>query len=182
MILSDRDIRQEIGSGRLGIDPYNDGHVQPASYDLTLGTTFIEHGRGVVPSSVHNGQRAETTAVEIDTYIVNPGEFVLAHTEEHIRLPSNISGDVKGRSSVGRLGVIPHTAGWIDPGFEGQITLELVNHSPHPVRLHAGMRIAQMVFTETRSPAQVPYDSKEGAKYVNQQGVTGSRIEEDTDV
>jgi len=108
-----------------------------------------------------------------------PQEFVLGHTAETIELPANISGEVKGRSSIGRMGLIPHTAGWIDPGFEGQITLEFVNHSDRPVKIEPGQRIAQIVFSYTNRPSANPYGEKSDSKYQGQTGVTGSRIEDD---
>lgn len=188
-ILSDTDIHTEIAKYEhrnhgLNIEPFDPQNVQPASYDLTLGDTFqrqYQHGPGSV-QSVENGavdRVPQTVGEDIDELVVQPQEFVLGHTEECIHLPPYISGEVKGRSSVGRMGLIPHTAGWIDPGFTGQITLEFVNHSERPVKIEPGQRIAQVVFSYTNRPATKPYGEKEDSKYQGQTGVTESRIEQD---
>lgn len=199
-VLSDVDIKSEatkIGADTLTIDPLQDDHVQPASYDLTLGNEWI------VPVEAHPDDRpirpdeglpqnAKRT-FDADTFVINPMQdqrsavgtahdsapFVLGHVEETISIPSYMTAEVKGRSSIGRLGVIPHTAGWGDPGFEGQLTLEFVNLSPNPILLESGMRIAQAVFSYTRTPASEPYGQKDDSKYQGQSGVTESRIEED---
>lgn len=197
-VLSDVDISRRIGRTKramendyywtdldetgLLIEPYDEDNVQPASYDLTLGNEFVKHryAGSNPPSSIDNGPMADRSERVVgDDCVMDPQDFVLAHTRETIRVPNDITAEVKGRSSLGRLGLIPHTAGWIDPGFEGQITLEFVNHSPHPVKIQSGMRCAQIVFTETTSPASDPYGSKSDSKYQGQTGVTGSRIEED---
>lgn len=180
----------------LDIRPFERDNVQPASYDLTLGNEWI------VPVEAHPDDRPITLdeglpdsakrVYEADTFVLNSMQnpdtdgsaadsapFVLGHAEETIELPSYITAEVKGRSSVGRLGVIPHTAGWGDPGFEGQLTLEFVNLSPNPIELEAGRRIAQVVFQYTNSPSANPYGEKTDSKYQGQTGVTESRIEED---
>lgn len=183
MILSDRDIGQEVGYGDLEIEPYNGENLQPASYDLTLADEFIEYDKPAEYTIIDLDEGIDEygQAVEADTYILDPGEFVLASTVERVSLPPHIAGEVKGRSSVGRLGVIPHTAGFVDPGFEGEITLEFVNHGEYPVALEAGMRCCQLVFKETAQPAAKPYGEKSDSKYQGQEGVTASRIEEDHD-
>jgi deoxycytidine triphosphate deaminase len=128
--------------------------------------------------------------VESDTFVLNSMQrprfgsqeskpFVLGHVEEEIEIPPYMTAEVKGRSSVGRLGVIPHTAGWGDPGFEGQLTLEFVNLSPNPIELEAGHRMAQVVFQYTNRSAAKPYGEKSDSKYQGQQGVTESRIDQD---
>lgn len=163
----------------LGIDPYDEFNVQPASYDLTLGSGFkIEPEFDEQTQSIEFGP-ADRESCEREQIIVQPGEFMLGHTKETVSLPNYITGEVKGRSSIGRLGLIPHTAGWIDPGFSGQITLEFVNHSSQSVKIHEGDRIAQIVFSYLNTPAEVPYGEKEDSKYYNQTGVTVSRIDEE---
>lgn len=179
------------------IEPYDGDNVQPASYDLTLGNEWI------VPVQAHPDDQPITLdeglpssakrVYESEEFVINsmqhpdaPGSapdsapFVLGHVEERIRIPADLTAEVKGRSSVGRLGVIPHTAGWGDPGFDGQLTLEFVNMSPNPITLEAGTRIAQVVFKECETPAGSPYGVKDDSKYQGQRGVTESRIEEDT--
>lgn len=181
-VLSDADIAQEIHyqSDGLNIDPYDESNLQPASYDLTLGDEFVKYyDDGWSLQGVDIGPTDKREVVAQEEYVVRPGEFVLGYTVEHVELPANISAEVKGRSSLGRLGLIPHTAGWIDPGFEGQITLEFVNHSPQPVVLKAGMRCAQIVFSYTNTASNNPYGDKDDQKYQGQTGVTESRIEED---
>ena len=179
-ILSDTDIKDEL-SRELGIEPFAESNLQPASYDLTLGNEF-ERERGGdrrrPAQSIESGP-ADRRSVTTEKIEIQPGEFVLGHTEETVSLPSHITGEVKGRSSVGRLGLIPHTAGWIDPQFKGQITLEFVNHSSYPVSIESRQRIAQIVFCYTNNPVETGYGEKDDAKYQGQSGVTASRIEED---
>lgn len=180
-VLADVDIAREVWKGDLDIDPYKEENLQPASYDLTLGNSFKREKGGDRQrrsQSIRSGP-AERREVDADTVEIQPGEFVLGHTEEIVSLPDHITAEVKGRSSLGRLGLIPHTAGWVDPGFEGQITLEFVNHSKHPVVIEAGERIAQIVFSRTESSASTPYGEKDDQKYQGQSGVTESRIEDD---
>jgi len=195
-VLSDRDISREIHEFRrkqrvelwddpkgLAIEPYDQANLQPASYDLTLGSEFVEHydtGYSLQGVEIGQSDRIKDT-FEADQYVVDPGEFLLGHTRETITLPPNITAEVKGRSSLGRLGLIPHTAGWIDPGFSGQITLEFVNHGHQPVVIDAGMRCAQIVFTYTNTASAKPYGEKQDSKYQGQTGVTESRIEEDAE-
>lgn len=179
-VLVDHDIAERVHYGDLEIDPYDEDNLQPASYDLTLGREFVAHqGPGSFVQTVDTGPKGNRDRIESDEYIVNPGEFVLGHTVEVIGLPADLTAEVKGRSSIGRLGLIPHTAGWIDPGFRGQITLEFVNHGNQHVKLEAGMRIAQIVFTETSTRASTPYGEKSDQKYQGQSGATESRLQED---
>lgn len=159
MILSDRSIRDQQRTYGL-LDPYIDGNVQPASVDLTLGNEFIRNG---------SLWRAE----EYDMY---PGEFMLATTVETVSLPNNLAAQVSGKSSLMRLGLqVCSDAGYIDPGFKGQITLELKNLGHEVIRLVPGQLVCQLVFTLMSSPAEFPYGSA-GLKshYQNQQGVKGS--------
>jgi len=192
-VLSDRDIIREVHEHRrknkedsidydgdgLNIEPYTKSNVQPASYDLTLGGSFkVEPEDGDTTQGVRYGSVKRKT-YDHDRIIVQPGEFMLGHAQETVSLPSYISGEVKGRSSIGRMGLIPHTAGWVDAGFSGQITLEFVNHSSYPVEIRSGDRIAQIVFTYMNEPAAEPYGEKDDSKYQGQTGVTESRIEKD---
>jgi len=165
----------------LDIRPFDSKNVQPASYDLTLGNEWevpVEAHPDDLPLTLDEGLPDSAKRVyEADTFVLNSmqnpdahgsamdsGPFVLGHVEETIELPPNITAEVKGRSSIGRLGVIPHTAGWGDPGFEGQLTLEFVNLSPNPIELEAGQRIAQVVFSYTNRPAAKPYGDKVASK------------------
>lgn len=186
MILPDNKIAQHVHylDDGIDIDPYDESNLQPASYDLTLGTEFVTFNSIDVvnnPVDTSRGLPPEATETKEASSIVIPSnKMVLAHTVETVSVPFDMAAIVKGRSSVGRLGVIPHTAGWIDPGFEGQITLEIVNHAPaHDVKLDAGDRIAQIVFMKMSGNASTPYGEKDDAKYQGQTGATGSRIEED---
>lgn len=177
MILSNQDIRQELYDGDLEIDPIESKQIQPASVDLTLGREFIvDTDVDADYRSLHTDPNSVRT-IERKDITVGPGEFVLAHTRETVSIPRNIVAEVKGRSSVGRMGLTPHTAGWVDPGFEGQITLELTNHGEIPVVLYEGDRIAQMIFTYTNERAAPAYGEQEGSKYQGQTGVTDSRSE-----
>lgn len=197
-VLSDRDIAESIHYGNPGIEiePYDESNLQPASYDLTLGDEWIvpvEAAPKDLPITLDEGlpehsKRTYTADMFIINSMQNPDApqsapdgrpFVLGHVQEHINLPADITAEVKGRSSVGRLGVIPHTAGWGDPGFEGQLTLEFVNMSPNPIMLETGQRIAQVVFKRCETPARNPYGDKQNSKYQGQTGVTESRIEDD---
>jgi dCTP deaminase len=209
MVLSDNEIARLVGQTErkqqrneetdgLLIDPWSGENLQPASYDLTLGTEWIvpvEANPDDQPITLDSGvPESAKLRFTADSFVLNPAQdmhhsmpavdsapFVLGHTQETIRLPPNVTAEVKGRSSIGRLGVIPHTAGWIDPGFEGQITLEFVNHSPNQIKLEAGTRIAQIVFRKTETRVSEPYGDKSDQKYQGQSGVTESRISQDND-
>lgn len=188
MILSDRDIKLELESGRLVIDPIGDPDVQiqPASVDLRLATDFIIFRAAGQRAYIHpslTGVMEEVTE-RIDTggdpFILHPGQFVLASTMEWFKLPANLVGRVDGRSSLGRLGVLMHaTAGFIDPGFEGKITLELSNVNQMPVVLKPGMRVCQISFEQTSTPAERPYGKERGSKYQSQTSTQVSLIHED---
>lgn len=196
-VLPDHTIEQyALTEGGLSIEPFREQNLQPASYDLTLGSEWIVpvrlpaeeqplDSKEGLPGYAQRRYTAESFTInsmqnpDVSGTAPDSAPFVLGHVEETIRLPDNITAEVKGRSSIGRLGVIPHTAGWGDPGFEGQLTLEFVNLSPNPIELHTGDRIAQVVFSETASPVREPYGDKSDTKYQSQSGVTGSRIEQD---
>lgn len=185
MILSDRDIRARLAQGDLCIGPLRDENLQlqPASVDLRLGREFLVYDAARVscldprePSSISEAMNRVVVEGE-RAFILHPREFALGTTEERVRMPTDLVGMVDGRSSVGRLAVVVHaTAGFIDPGFEGQITLELSNIGSIPVKLYPGMRIAQIVLHALSSPAERPYGEARGSQYSNQTGPQPSRI------
>jgi dCTP deaminase len=185
MILSDRDIRARLAQGDLSIGPLADEalQIQPASVDLRLGREFLVYHPTRVscldprePGSIADAM--DRVLVEGErAFVLNPREFALGTTEERVRVPADLVGVVDGRSSVGRLAVVVHaTAGFIDPGFEGQITLELSNIGSLPVKLYPGMRIAQISLHGLSSPAEQPYGSGRGSQYNHQTGPQPSRI------
>ncbi len=177
MILSDRTIRELLRKGALRIDPLDETQVQCSSVDLRLGREFARYS-GSETIDVRRGG-GEVSFEEADDFIeIAPKEFLLATTVEYIKLPPNITAFVEGRSSLGRLGLFIENAGWVDAGFEGQITLELYNANSVPIRLYVGMRVCQLVFAELdRFPEKVY-----SGKYKGQRGVTPSRIEKDADL
>lgn len=178
MILSDRDIRKAIEEGRVRIEseqPELFAHIHASSMDLRLGSTFklYEHSKFAVldpkqPESFAGNMRT-ITVPEGEPFIVQPGEFVLGVTQETLTLPDDLVARVEGRSSLGRLGIIVHsTAGFVDPGFSGTITLEISNLNRLPVALYPGMRICQLAFEIMSSPADMPYHMKPNSKYQHQ--------------
>ncbi len=181
MILSDRTLREEIASGRILIDPFVADNVQPSSIDLTVDRyfrVFRNHTARVI--DVKENQEDLTELVEIgtdDVFILHPGEFVLGATAERIGVPDDLVARIEGKSSLGRLGLLIHsTAGFIDPGFDGHITLELANVANLPITIYPGMKIGQVSFLRMTSPAEHPYGSKAaGSKYQGQRGPTPSR-------
>ncbi|GIH28176.1 dCTP deaminase [Acrocarpospora phusangensis] len=181
MLLSDRDLRAEIESGRVKLDPYDPGMIQPSSVDVRLDRyfrVFENHRYPHIDPAVE--QPDLTRLVEPDgdeAFILHPGEFVLASTYEVISLPDDIASRLEGKSSLGRLGLLTHsTAGFIDPGFEGHVTLELSNVATLPIKLWPGMKIGQLCMFRLSSPADFPYGSaKYGSRYQGQRGPTPSR-------
>jgi dCTP deaminase len=188
MILSDTDIRRRLTDGDLVVKPLADPElqIQPASIDLRLGREFLEFQRTNI-SCIHPnregevGEYVEETYVEEgEEFILHPGDFVLGTTKERVEIPPDLLGTVQGRSSLGRLAIVIHaTAGIIDPGYRGQITLELSNLGTAPVALSPDMRISQVIFTELKSAASSPYGSDRGSKYQDQTGPQASRIQSD---
>jgi dCTP deaminase len=188
MILSDRDILDRLRDGDLVVEPIDDldMQVQPASIDLRLGSEFLEFQRTNI-SCIHPNRKeevseyvSETYVPEGDEFILHPGDFVLGTTKERVEIPPDLLATVEGRSSLGRLAVVIHaTAGIVDPGYKGQITLELSNLGTAPVALTPGMRVSQLIFTEMRSAAERPYGAERGSKYQDQDGPQASRIGED---
>ena len=181
MLLSDRDILAEVEDKRVQLDPFDADMVQPSSVDVRLDRFFrvFENHRypHIDPAS---DQPDLTRAVEPDgdePFILHPGEFVLGSTYEVVTLPDDIAARLEGKSSLGRLGLLTHsTAGFIDPGFSGHVTLELSNVATLPIKLWPGMKIGQLCFFRLSSPAQHPYGSaKYGSRYQGQRGPTPSR-------
>jgi len=176
MILSDKTIGNMLAEGSLGIEPLEPGQIQPASVDIRLGTAY-----SVVDDTSDGVLRLDGEirykTIEADRYLLLPGQFVLATTMEYFRLPDNLTAFVEGRSSIGRLGLFIQNAGWVDPGFEGEITLELFNANRCAVELRSGRRVGQLVFAQLDDHAMNPYRGK----YQGQRGATGSRIFLDED-
>lgn len=181
MLLSDRDIREQVNSGRVRIEPFDSGMIQPSSIDVRLDRffrVFENHKYSVIDPSVEQGELTREVEVAPDEFFVlHPGEFVLASTYEIVSLPDDIAGRLEGKSSLGRLGLLTHsTAGFIDPGFSGHITLELSNVANLPVKLFPGMKIGQLCLIKLSSPAEHPYGSAlYGSRYQGQRGPTPSR-------
>lgn len=171
MILSDKTIRLLLSSGDLRIEPLEPVQIQPASVDIRLGNSFSSIiMTGEAPVRMDSANRYRTERAE--RYLLPPGHFVLATTMEYFVLPNNMTAFVEGRSSIGRLGLFIQNAGWVDPGFEGEITLELFNASNCTIELQAGRRVGQLVFAQLDRDAENPYRGK----YQGQRGATGSRI------
>ncbi len=181
MLLSDRDIRAEIDRGRVVLDPYDESMVQPSSVDIRLDRFFRVFENHRYPHIDPAEDQPELTrSVEPDgdePFILHPGEFVLGSTYEVITLPNDVAARLEGKSSLGRLGLLTHsTAGFIDPGFSGHLTLELSNVATLPIKLWPGMKIGQFCFFRLSSPAENPYGSaRYGSRYQGQRGPTQSR-------
>jgi dCTP deaminase len=181
VLLSDHDIRAEIAANRVGVEPFDEAMIQPSSVDVRLDKffrVFENHKYSVIDPSTEQAELTREVIAEGDEpFILHPGEFVLASTYEVITLPDDIAGRLEGKSSLGRLGLLTHsTAGFIDPGFSGHITLELSNVANLPVKLFPGMKIGQLCLIKLSSPAEHPYGSeKYGSRYQGQRGPTASR-------
>jgi dCTP deaminase len=181
VLLSDRDIKAEISAGRVKVEPYDAAMIQPSSVDVRLDRffrVFENHKYSVIDPSIEQSDLTREVAVEAnEEFILHPGEFVLASTYEVITLPDDIAGRLEGKSSLGRLGLLTHsTAGFIDPGFSGHITLELSNVANLPVKLFPGMKIGQLCLIKLSSPAENPYGSAlYGSRYQGQRGPTASK-------
>ena len=185
MVLSDRSIREEIDAGRILIDPLGENAIQPASVDVHLDRGFLVFRNSRVPYiDVRKGAEDLTERVEITDdvpFILHPGEFVLGSTLENIGLPNDLVARVEGKSSLGRLGLLIHsTAGYVDHGFRGHLTLELSNVANLPITPYFGMNIGQLSYLKLTSEAEFPYGSPElGSKYQGQTDATASRIHQD---
>jgi dCTP deaminase len=181
MLLSDRDIREQLETGRVGLDPLDFGMIQPSSIDVRLDKFFRLFDNHKYPFiDPAEDQPDLTRLVEIEDgepFILHPGEFVLGSTYELVTLPDDIAARLEGKSSLGRLGLLTHsTAGFVDPGFSGHVTLELSNVATLPIKLWPGMKIGQLCFIRLTSPAERPYGSSEySSRYQGQRGPTASR-------
>ena len=181
MLLSDRDIRQEVLSGRVSLDPWDAEMVQPSSVDVRLDRyfrLFDNHKYPYIDPAVEQPDLTRLIEVRPDEpFVLHPGEFALGSTFEQVRLPDDIAARLEGKSSLGRLGLLTHsTAGFIGPGFSGHVTLELSNVATLPITLWPGMKIGQLCFFRLSSPAENPYGSGPyGNRYQGQRGPTASR-------
>lgn len=182
MILSDRDIFTEVKSGRLVIEPFNKNHIQPASIDLLLSyefKTFKNFHRPFLDLKEPVTDYMQDVVIKKgEPLIIHPREFVLGTSVEYVKIPHNLLARLEGKSSLGRLGLIVHaTAGFIDPGFEGQITYEITNLSNIPLAIYGGIKVAQMSIHTLSSPVLNPYGHKKlNSKYLKQKGPTVSRM------
>jgi dCTP deaminase len=181
MVLSDQAIRRLIEAGRIGIDPYEPQLMQPSSLDVRVDRLFRVFRNSRYPYiDVKSEQEELTELVEVDgaePFILHPGEFVLGSTLERVTLPDDLVARLEGKSSLGRLGLLIHsTAGFIDPGFDGHVTLELSNVANLPITIYPEMKIGQLSFVQMSEPALAPYGSGGlGSKYQGQRGPTPSR-------
>ncbi|MBU2524586.1 dCTP deaminase [Patescibacteria group bacterium] len=177
MILSDRTIKKMLDTGELVIDPIRDQSIQPASVDCHLGTHFLsveDKSMDILTldSEIHYRD------FDGESITIPPHSFLLATTREYVKLPNDLTAFVEGRSSIGRIGLFIQNAGWVDPGFEGNITLELFNANSLPIKLQAGRRVCQLVFCKMDRAADVPYSGK----YQGQKRAVGSRVFKDYEV
>jgi len=181
VLLSDGDIRKELESGRVGLEPLDLSMVQPSSTDVRLDRffrLFDNHKYQHIDPSLDQPDLTRLVEVEAhEPFVLHPGEFVLGATYEVVTLPDDVAARLEGKSSLGRLGLLTHsTAGFIDPGFSGHVTLELSNVATLPITLWPGMKIGQLCFFRLSSPAEHPYGSqKYGSRYQGQRGPTASR-------
>ncbi|MCH9814816.1 MAG: dCTP deaminase [Actinomycetia bacterium] len=186
MILSDRTIRKLLADGVLTIDPVEEGQIQPASVDVRLGDEFLvfrNHTCEVIdPFDKPADLMEKVTVTDGDAFILHPGEFVLGTTLEVVGLPDDVVARVEGKSSLGRLGLLIHaTAGFVDPLFRGQVTLELSNVATLPIKLYPGMRIGQFSFQRIDEPVERGYGHPDlGSKYMNQSGPVASEYQRNT--
>jgi dCTP deaminase len=181
VLLSDRDILAEIDAKRIAVEPYDPAMVQPSSIDFRLDRyfrVFENHRYPHIDPAVDQSDLTRVVEAEgEEPFILHPGEFVLGSTYEVVTLPDDLAARVEGKSSLGRLGLLTHaTAGFVDPGFSGHVTLELANVATLPIKLYPGMKIGQLCFFRLTSPAEHPYGSaKYGSRYQGQRGPTPSR-------
>ena len=183
MILSDRTSREEIEAGRIVIDPFDPACVQPSSVDLHVESEFRVFANSRYPYIDVKKQMPDLTELvqvkDGEPFILHPGEFVLGSTTERVALPDDLVARLEGKSSLGRLGLLIHsTAGYVDPGWDGYLTLELSNVANLPITIYPGMKIGQISFFRLSTPAETPYGSA-GNKYQGQRGPTASRFFEE---
>ena len=180
MILSDRKIKELLDKKELVIEPLDEVQIQPSSVDLRLGNEFLIYPDEIEILDVKNpdlGNQLKKVVADEEGFVIQPKHFILATTREYIKLPDYLTAFVEGRSSLGRLGLFIENAGWVDAGFEGNITLEFYNANSRPLKIYPGMRICQLVFARMETPAEKPYRGK----YQGQRGTTASRIYMDKD-
>jgi dCTP deaminase len=181
MLLSDRDIADQVKNGRVVLDPFDESMIQPSSIDVRLDRYFRVFENHRYPHIDPAEEQPDLTRLVEpkgdEPFILHPGEFVLASTYEAVTLPDDVAARLEGKSSLGRLGLLTHsTAGFIDPGFTGHVTLELSNVATLPIKLWPGMKIGQLCFFRLSSPAEHPYGSaKHGSRYQGQRGPTASK-------
>jgi dCTP deaminase len=181
VLLSDRDIHEAIAGGRLGISPYDETMLQPASIDVRLDDQFLvynSHRYAYIDPALEQPDLTRLVRpASGEAFVLHPGEFVLASTFEEVRLADDLAARLEGKSSLGRLGLVTHsTAGFIDPGFEGHVTLELSNSATLPLLLWPGMKVGQLCVFQMSSAAEHPYGSPvRGSRYQGQRGPTASR-------
>lgn len=200
MLLNDKKIKEYIKNGKIVVDPFDENLIGPASLDIRLGykfRVFKNYNAEVIDIKNYNDDvlyeiKNKDFSIQVgkysdlyllgeknDGFIIHPGEFILASVYEYIKLPDNIAAQIHGRSSIGRLGLLVHTsAGWIDPGYKGNITLEIYNVNKIPIKVYPLMKIAQIIFFEIDS-VEVPYDKRPGSKYIDEKGATYSLISKD---
>jgi dCTP deaminase len=179
--MSDRDIRASIEAGQIGLDPLDMNLLQPSSFDVRIDRffrLFDNHKYAYIDPSEEQNELTRLIEVAPDEpFILHPGEFVLGSTYEFVSLPDNVAARLEGKSSLGRLGLVTHsTAGFVDPGFNGHVTLELSNMATLPIKLWPGMKIGQLCFFQLSSPSETPYGSEKYLnRYQGQRGPTASR-------
>ena len=182
MILSDHTIREQLAAGRIVIDPFDPACVQPSSVDLHVDAEFRVFRNNRYPFIDVKQAQDLTELVEVkpdEPFILHPGEFVLGSTLERVAIPDDLVARLEGKSSLGRLGLLIHsTAGYVDPGWDGYLTLELSNVANLPITIYPGMKIGQISFFRLTTPADTPYGGA-GSKYQGQRGPTASRIHEE---
>ena len=183
MILSDRDIREHIRLGKLFIEDLKDERIRAGWVDLSLGNEFkvfktTKHPYIDVRQPIDNTEGI--LLGDEETFMMHPGEFVLGHVKERVTIPDDLAAYVDGQSSLGRIGMVVHiTAGFVDPGFSGRLTLEMTNVGRLPVLIHPGMKICKLIFFKLSSPAEMPYNKRTDPKYLNQEGAEASKIYKD---
>lgn len=181
MILSDTSILELIEKGELVIKPFDPNLIGPSSIDLRLGNEFLIFERAKIgvldPKTPIENYVKKVVVDEKEGFIIHPNEFVLATTLEYIKLPDYIAARIEGRSSIARLGVVVHsTGGFVDAGFEGQLTLEMSNLNMIPIKLYPKMKIAQLALLRQDKPSKTPYGKRKGSKYYGQKGPMPSKI------
>lgn len=181
VLLSDRDIASYVSTGKITLDPWDPQMIQPSSVDVHLDRffrLFDNHKYDVIDPAADQGELTRWVEVPADgEFVLHPGEFVLGSTYEQVTLADDVAARLEGKSSLGRLGLLTHsTAGFIDPGFSGHVTLELSNTATMPIKLYPGMKVGQLCFFQLSSPAERPYgQGASGSRYQGQRGPTASR-------